>query len=93
MWLCLLLFALGRYPGRLWPYFGLSALSRQLHRQELMAELSALCWGGVLSLPITSLHGSLWHGGFCHVSLFVLVLCILVSLLGVWSMSFSLGFG
>ena len=67
----MLLFALGHSPVRLWPYFGLSALSRELHRQELTAELFALCWGeggGVLSLPITSLYGSLWHGVFCHVS-------------------------
>ena len=42
--LLLLPFALGLFLVRLWPYFGLQALSRQLHRQELMADLSALCW-------------------------------------------------
>ena len=52
--LLLLPFALGLSLVRLWSYFGLQALSRQLHRQELMAELSALCWGSSLFTSYSS---------------------------------------
>ena len=71
MCLCLLLFALGRYPGRLWPYFGLSALSRQLHRQELMAELFALCFGGGFSLYLLLLFMAV-----CGMEVSVMFLCL-----------------
>ena len=55
--LLLLPFALGLSLVRLWPHFGLRVLSRQLYRQELMAELSALCWGS----PLFTSYSSSWQ--------------------------------
>ena len=63
----LLPFALGLSLVRLWLCFGLQALSRQLYQQELIGELSALCWGSSLFTSYSSSWPSVaWI--FCHVS-------------------------